>query len=129
MNLELPTQKQAEEAAQFFAVNVCAPAFFEKLASHGFQPSNLTEARQLLTLGATLEQAEAEGLYKAGSADDSENEFLSHVSRRLNSALSDRTAPADLQKQAQELVQVDPLCKSAALIYAHLLDGGAVSEN
>ena len=122
---DLPTQKQAQEAVQFMAEQVYGPAFFEKLAAHGVRPNNTAEARQLLTLGATLEQAEASGLYK--TAAEAENPFLAHVTDRLSGALSQHQAAPN--QQAQSLVHQDPLMKAAALIYAHVAAGGETTSD
>jgi hypothetical protein len=126
--------EQAQQAFQFMAEQVYAPAFFDKLASYGVQPRTARESQQLLELGAILEQAEAEGHYKSAAVREAEaaNPFLDHVLGRLKGALSSSAAPAvsegHLKAGALKLVQSDPVSRQAALIYGHIMSGGAVEE-
>ena len=131
MSANAPTQTEAQQALQFMAEQVYGPAIFEKLAANGIRPRDVTEARQLLQLASTLEQAEAAGIYKsAATSEPSENQFLNHVNSRLQSALAPYANGCDtVQDGALTLVRNDPLSKTAALLYAHVLKGGEVTED
>ena len=125
--VNLPSKGQAQQALQYMAEQVYGPAFFEKLAGYGVQPRNQAEAKQLLELGATLENAEQQGLYK--SAQDEGNPFLSYVNDRLTGALRPvKQASANVAQGALNLVQQDATTKAAALTYAHVLAGGSLSD-
>src|SRR3990172_9955799 len=126
-NENLPTAEEAKESVQFMAEQVYSPSFFQKLASHGIQPANQAEAKQLLELGSILETAEAEGHYKsaAAQAEEAVNPFLGHVLGRLQGALQPQAAQEEHLKQAAlKMVAQDPVSKFAAMTYAHIMAGG-----
>lgn len=126
----LPTEEQAKEACAFMAAEVYAPAFFEKLATHGIAPRNRAEAEQLLQLAALLDRAESQGQYKSAAdvAQEQENPFLSSVLARFEA-----TTPQDdddaIKEAALQAVQSDEVVKAAALVFNHVMAGGALAES
>jgi len=125
----LPTEEQAKEACAFMAVEVHAPAFFEKLAAHGIQPRNQAEADQLLQLGAVLHQGETDGQYKSAAvvAQEQENPFLSAVLGRFApQGPTQRDVDDHIKTASQQAVEQDGLVKAAALVFNHVMSGGDV---
>jgi len=123
----LPTEEQAVQAANFMAAEVHAPAFFEKLAEHGYETANPAEQQQLLQLGAVLADAEARGQIKS-AAPQGENPFLSHVLNRWSSAPDPADVESHQKEAAVELAKAQPIVKNAALIWNHLQAGGEIEK-
>lgn len=119
------TQEQVDAALSQLTEQVHLPVFFQKLAAHGITPNTQTEAAQLVELGAMLSHAEAAGQYKTAAAatQEAENPFLKYAANMISPNVG--PAPAELAAAA---VQNDDLLKTAALIYGHVLAGGAVSD-
>ena len=127
----LPTVGQAQQAMQKMAQEHYAYELVGHLKqAYNIVPRNQAEVRQYMELGATLEKAEADGLYKsAAAAQEDGNPFLGHVIGRLHGALNTPESPdVQMRKFAIDLVQRDPATLEAALIYAHVMGGGAVAE-
>jgi hypothetical protein len=127
----MPTVSQANEAAAWMASEVHTPAFFDKLASYGIRPRTQAEADQLMQLGAVLQQAEFDGRYKSASvaAQEQANPFLSHVLGRLASTTQPTSVQVDasIKQAALKVASLDPIAKTAALVYNYALNGGELA--
>jgi hypothetical protein len=125
----LPTAEQAEQACNFMAQEVHAPAFFEKLAAHDIYPRTQAEAAQLLEMGVELHQAELEGRYKTAAVAEQEqaNPFLAHAMGQLQPQMPAHVQSDDMLKAAAaQIAEQDPVVKTAAELYGYLLGGGEI---
>jgi len=118
---ETTLEKEAAEACNFMASQVFAPAFFEKLSSHGIAPRNEAEALQLVELGVTLGALEAEGQYKSAAqvSNETANPFLAQLIGGLRPATY--SVEASL-KQAASKLAADPAIAQAAQRYSRVVN-------
>jgi hypothetical protein len=132
--MSLPTKEAAALAHQFVTQELDAPAFFEKLAMEGFAPRNAAEAQQLLEMGVRLADMEARGLYKSAAATAAEtgNPLLSGILTKLDKYAAAYTPPAardDMILSAMtKLAGENEIVRNAALIFAHVANGGQLAE-
>ena len=122
MDANLPTAEQADLARDYMTNQIHVPAFVEKLASHNITPKSDAELTQLLQLGAVLHEAEAQGRTKQAG----ENPFLTAVLERFKPAQAVDT-DAHVKQSADGLISKQELAKTAALVYAHVANGGELA--
>ena len=120
-----PNVKQAEEAMAFLSQEIDGPAYFARLAEHGIEPRTQKEAEQLFEVGLLLDGAAQDGQLKQASAGG-DNAFLNEALRRLN-PMAD-VPQEQLEAYSKEAAEKLPLAKAAALVYAHMLNGGEVAD-
>jgi hypothetical protein len=118
-----PTKKQAEEAVAFLNDEIIAPAYFTRLAEHGIQPRTEKEAQQLYQIGMALKGAQTNQT-KAASDD---NPFLVEALNRINPTAN--LPAAEMEEYAKAAAEQLPLAKAAALVYAHIAQGGELAED
>lgn len=113
--VESASQMNQDEAYNFLFQNVLAPAFFEKLAEHGIQPTTEAEADLMLEIGEKLNFAKQQETVK--SAGDN-TEFLRGVSTKLDDVMQARgyNVPTGYTKQAAALA-ANPQISQAAAAY------------
>ncbi len=121
-----PTVKQAEEALAFISQELDGPAYFARLAEHGIEPRTQKEAEQLFEIGVALSGAAQDGQLKQ-AAEGGDNAFLSEALNRLNPLAN--VPQEQLDAYSKEAAEKLPLAKAAAMVYAHMLNGGEIVED
>jgi len=112
----MPNENQPQDPQQHLAVSVAQPAFFHKLASHGFTPSTNEEAQAMLEIGVTLLNQHSQNQAKVAQAKSS-MVLRAHqgLQEHLSGAPAKDVSDAEAVKLASMFMQHDATIINSAL--------------